>query len=61
METSSVFSNPLDLFILSFLDAKEKHKERMYLSVTWLKWLPTGMESKTRVTSKSNKVNSQKF
>ena len=31
------------------------------MGVTWLKWLPTGMESKTRVTSKSNKVNSQKL
>ena len=39
----------------------KKYKERLYLSVTWLKWLPTGMESKTRVTSKSNKVNSQKL
>ena len=31
------------------------------MGVTWLKWLPTGMEVKTRVTSKSNKVNSQKL
>ena len=31
------------------------------MGVTWLKWLPTGMESKTRLAPKSNKVNSQKL
>ena len=38
--------------------AQEKYKERLDLGVTWLKWLPTGMESKTRLAPKSNKVNS---
>ena len=41
--------------------AQEKYKERLDLGVTWLKWLPTGMESKTRLAPKSNKVNSQKL
>ena len=31
------------------------------MGITWLKLLPTGMESKTTLTSKSNKVNSQKL
>ena len=41
--------------------AQEKYKERLDLGVTWLKWLPTGMESKTRLAPRSNKVNSQKL
>ena len=41
--------------------AQEKCKERLDLGVTWLKWLPTGMESKTRLAPKSNKVNSHKL
>ena len=41
--------------------AQEKYKERLDLGLTWLKWLPTGMESKTRLAPRSNKVNSQKL
>ena len=41
--------------------AQEKYKERLDSGVTWLKWLPTGMESKTRLAPKSNKVNSHKL
>ena len=33
----------------------------LVLGVTWLKWLPTVMESWTMLTSKSNKVNTQKL
>ena len=41
--------------------AQEKYKERLDLGLTWLKWLHTGMESKTRLAPRSNKVNSQKL
>ena len=57
-------SNPIQSTLkglASQCKAQEKYKERLDSGVTWLKWLPTGMESKTRLAPKSNKVNSHKL
>ena len=57
----SLVQNTLFKGLASQCKAQEKYKERLDSGVTWLKWLPTGMESKTRLAPKSNKVNSHKL